>query len=112
MLSIIEITQFKHMLFDEKLNPNHQDMISQSTHTKYTRHFLAIPSECVMSAIVRSEDEGKSYKAMAMEIFDKYFKIGSPHEVSVEWETRNKLTKIIESDQWTNNEDDEDPWNL
>lgn len=112
MLSIIEMTQFKQMIYDRELDQNQRTLISQSKHGKYSNHFLQIPSECPESSIVFDEDQRKTLKAKARDIYLKYLMIGGPHEVSLEWKTRYELSTLIESDEWTSHEEDEDPWNL
>lgn len=84
---------------------------SQSSSKRMTKQFVVIPQQCPKSVIVYG-DGNKNYKSMAKKLYFKYVKEDAPYETIVDWETRNHLENVIESDQWESDEQNQNAMTL
>merc|ERR1712154_300099 len=80
-------------------------VLENSRQRRKTKHFLVMPPDCPMSDIVYGE--GNDYKCMAKEIYLKYIKSGSIHEINLVGTTRKKLANLMDNN-WSANEVYED----
>lgn len=99
---MIEMVQFRDLIFWRAMNDNQRTQIQQSEDAKRTKHFIGMPRDdptFPRSDIVRGDD----YKGMAKAIYRKYIEIGSELEVNVDHPTKKELSGLIGSEQWQSN---------
>lgn len=106
--------QFKKRIYDEELGENQRKLVMSSQSSwQINDHFLRIPADCPLSAIVYDQDN--SYREMATALFLKYVKEESDYEINVDWNTRNDLQNMIDAERRESDEkeiDDIDSFNL
>ena len=90
-MSIIELMQFKLLIFKTEFTQQRSGMVSTvEISGEDMAHFLLIPKECPDSAIVHGQnrdtnefDRCPNYKRMARELYLKYIQTGGPYEINV-----------------------------
>ncbi len=127
LFSIIEMVQFKERILKRGLKVPEEDSVEsgemmdspntdQSVIGQDLDHFLIIPKDCPSSIIVHGEYSGDTnahYKTMARELFLKYVRHYSPHEINISGDTRQLLSDLMDNEQrWASNEEHDDPQKL
>merc|ERR1711879_649266 len=79
-----------------------------------TEHFLDIPRECPKSLIVYGgSPRRRDFKAISIELFDKYVRSGSPYEITVMHPSViTEVADLILDDEWGLKDNAFDPLEL
>lgn len=104
LLSIIEMTQYKEWVFNKQLSTKQRKkaLASKSSDRFNTELWLELPPNIPQSRIMYAEEYPRlrSVRDVALQVYRKYVKRGAFYEINLQWQTRNGLSRWMESDEW------------